>query len=114
MIKSLLCVSWQLSPIKESDQKALFRVLDENRIYLNKWLPFVSTIKTEEDLDSFIDFVTEAKEVKCSPVFLIKSNDKIIGLIGFKNTNLALKETEIGYWIIENMQGLGIITSALI
>ncbi|MFD2200905.1 GNAT family N-acetyltransferase [Shivajiella indica] len=113
MIKSLLRVSWQLDLIQKSDQIALFEVLDENRTYLRKWLPFVSTITSEEDLDSFIDFVTKPKEVEWSPVFLIKSDNKIIGLIGFKNTNLELKHTEIGYWLVEHMQGHGIITSAL-
>jgi len=35
------------------------------------------------------------------------------GLIGFKDTDPVNKKTELGYWIIEKMQGKGIVTNAV-
>ena len=39
--------------------------------------------------------------------------EEFAGLIGFKETDWVNKKTEIGYWLIEKMQGKGIITSCV-
>jgi ribosomal-protein-serine acetyltransferase len=112
-MKNLNYKFWKLEPIQKTDQNALFQVIDNNRGFLEKWLPFVSETKTIKDLSPFIDFVSDPIQVDHSPVFLIKSNDSIIGLIGFKNTDTKVKQTEIGYWLVEKKQGNGIISTAM-
>jgi ribosomal-protein-serine acetyltransferase len=50
----------------------------------------------------------EKKEVS----FLIVSEKSVIGRIGIHNINFQNKNASIGYWLIKNAQGKGIISKA--
>jgi ribosomal-protein-serine acetyltransferase len=102
-----------LAPIQKSDQEALFQAINKNRKFLEKWLPFICTITTAKDLIPFINQVTDSDNHLREPVFLIKEKKCVIGLIGFKERNQDLGQAEIGYWMVENKTGQGIMTRAL-
>ncbi|RIH63364.1 N-acetyltransferase [Mariniphaga sediminis] len=100
----------RLEAIKLSMAKIIFEAIDGDREYLGEWLPFVSTTQQISDTEAFIKSVISQTEKKSDEIYTIWYNEKFAGLIGFKDTDWINRKTEIGYWLIQNMQGKGIIT----
>ncbi len=96
-----------------SDAGDIFEVIDKQRSYLGKWLPFVAFTKEISDTEKFVDSIVNASKDRFEYVFTIRRKDKFIGLIGFKDTDRLNKKTEIGYWLSEQQQGKGIITKSV-
>jgi ribosomal-protein-serine acetyltransferase len=97
-----------LRMISFNDADEVFALIDANRQYLSKWLPFVQLTKSVKNTMAFIDEVkkTTSREM----VFTISYLGKIAGLIGFKDIDRANRKFEIGYWITPENEGNGIVT----
>ena len=99
-----------LRAAKLSDAPAMFRMIDTQRQYLGRWLPFVAETRTENDsyayLQSVLSVPSERRELLCT----ITADGRFAGLVGFKDTDRANRKTEIGYWLGEEYQGRGIMT----
>jgi len=68
--------------IKRTDARLVFQTIQQHRIYLGEWLPFVAqTVKLEDSIE-------------------------------FRDTDRQSLKTEIGYWISEDYQRKGIATAA--
>jgi len=46
-------------------------------------------------------------------VFVIESNDEIVGLIGFQSINMYRRKAELGYWISPEHENRGIMSRAV-
>ncbi len=103
----------ELRKLKESDAQDLFEVIDKEREYLLKWLPFVEYTKSVSDTERFVNTVVNAPAEMFEYIFTIRKLDKFIGLIGFKDTDRVNQKTEIGYWISEKSQKQGIVTKSV-
>lgn len=102
-----------LHQLEATDVNAIFNVINREREYLGKWLPFVASTKKIEDTKSFVLSALEVSEESCQFVFVIRKADELIGLIGFNNENIANRRVEIGYWLSEKYQKQGIMTKAV-
>jgi len=89
------------------DAAEIYRTIDQQRSYLGQWLPFVATTQSVNDSLDFINSILKAAEEKDVCVFTIRYKDAFAGIIGLKGTDFANKKTEIGYWLAEEYQGLG-------
>jgi ribosomal-protein-serine acetyltransferase len=67
-----------------------------------------SITNVKEYIKNSIAQTDEKKEVS----FLIVSEKSVIGRIGIHNINFQNKNASIGYWLIKNAQGKGIISKA--
>ena len=103
----------RLELLKRSMAQQIFSAIDNDRDYLKTWLPFVELTQKVSDTEMFIIGVTEQKESRRDEIFSIWVDGEFVGLIGFKDTDLVNRKTEIGYWLIQKMQGKGIITSCV-
>lgn len=103
----------ELRQIERSDVKDIFRTIDTQREYLEKWLPFVEFTKEEADSEAFVDSVISVPAEKAEYIFTVRKCNEFAGLIGFKDTDRLNKKTEIGYWLSERFQKRGIITKAV-
>ena len=101
----------QLHPATVADAREMFTLIDANRTYLRRWLPFIDTTLEVGDSEAFLKFVEEHSER--NPVFMIHFYGKMVGLIGFKDTDYDNLRTEIGYWLVEGFQHKGIMTSCV-
>jgi ribosomal-protein-serine acetyltransferase len=99
-----------LEAITLSAAPVVFEAIARNREFLRKWLPFVDATQSVSDTELFIRSLVWQKENKKDEVFTIWYKLEFAGLIGFKDTDWVNHKTELGYWLIENMQGKGIIT----
>lgn len=88
----------------------IFNAIDNDREYLKKWLPFVELTLDVSDTKKFIQGMNEQKDNRKDEIYTIWVNNEFAGLIGFKDTDWVNRKTEIGYWLIEKLQGKGIIT----
>jgi ribosomal-protein-serine acetyltransferase len=101
-----------LRPLEERDADELYALVDENRSYLARWMPWAeaqmlqgtgefirSAIKQEEDGNGF-------------QVALV-ADRAIVGLLGYHGIDDENSITRIGYWLAEERQGAGLITAAV-
>ena len=93
------------------DAGELFFLIDSNREYLGRWLPWVDSLRVPEDEAAWIRSRLEERVVGHGTPPLIEYRGRLAGSIG----TLATEEPgllEIGYWVAEALQGRGIVTRA--
>lgn len=103
----------ELRQLRPSDAGDIFEVIDKQRLYLGKWLPFVEFTKEVSDTEKFVEATVNAAKDRFEYVFTIRKQDAFVGLIGFKDTDRINKKTEIGYWLSEEYQGQGIVSKSV-
>lgn len=89
--------------------QTIYDAMDQNRVFLKKWLPFVNSTKSEKDTRAFVKSVIDDVERR-QEVFTIWYKKDFAGLVGFKDIDYLNRKLEIGYWLIKNMTGKGIMT----
>lgn len=102
-----------LKSIELNDATDIFHTISTQRKYLGKWLPFVDNTRVIDDTKSYIAALLSSPGRDDSPVFVIHFQGEFAGLIGFKDTDLQNKRTEIGYWLSEPFQRKGIMTRSV-
>ena len=100
----------RLESIKVSMAPEIYSAIDRDREYLQTWLPFIEYTQEIADTEKFIDSLTHLGEYKKDEIYAIWYREKFAGLIGFKDTDWINKKTELGYWLVKDLQGKGIIT----
>ncbi|GCE10669.1 GNAT family N-acetyltransferase [Tengunoibacter tsumagoiensis] len=102
----------ELHLLAEKDAGPLFQLIDENRLYLRKWLPWVDATQTIEDQRAFLRSVQqtylENKGFGCSVWY----QGQVAGTIAYHTIDWAPRKVEIGYWLGEQFQGHGLMTKA--
>jgi len=98
-----------LERINLNDSPTIFNAIDQNRSHLGVWLPFVDSTKAVSDTEAFINSVISQREASRNEVYTIWFKGDFAGVIGFHNTDRVNEKTEIGYWLIRDMTGFGII-----
>lgn len=97
-----------LASLQLDDADTLFELIHENQAHLGEWLPWVLQCKSIEDVKTFIQstqtIYNEQKGLEAG----IKLNDQFIGV--FRLT-FNQKIGNIGYWIRQDAQGRGIVTT---
>ena len=100
----------ELQLTNQLQAKALFFAIAGNRGHLSAFLPWVSQMQTISDFRNYISssevLIAEGKEVS----FAISYDEKIVGRIGLHHLNMMNKNGSIGYWLIKEAEGKGIIT----
>jgi ribosomal-protein-serine acetyltransferase len=100
----------KLRQIEISDAQSIYSIIDKDRQFLRTWLPFVDYTKMVQDTEAFIKKVHSAPPDSIELTYVILHKNSIAGLIGFRGTDRANHKTEIGYWLSESKQGLGLVT----
>lgn len=95
--------------LQADDAKDIYDVIDAQRAYLGRWLPFVESTTSVAVIQAFVDSALNSED----KTFTIRKGEQCVGLIGFKATDKANCKTEIGYWLSEECQGRGIMTRAV-
>ncbi len=103
----------KLNQLRQSDSLDIFNVINSQREYLGRWLPFVACTKDISDTEGFVDDIVNAEFEHFEYVFAIRKQNDFLGLIGFKDTERLNKRTEIGYWLSESYQRQGIMIQAV-
>ena len=108
---------WQITDdtylrlLSEADAAELHALIESNRTYLARWLPWAAG-QTFEDTLGFIHRTKEQLSANDGFQTAIASDDQIIGVIGYHAVDWPNRSTRIGYWLDEGHQGRGTMTAA--
>lgn len=102
----------RLELITENHAQPIFDMVDANRAHLRPWLPFVDRMQTVEFAQNFVKGTMQRNSEGNEYAFVIVENEKVIGRIGVYKIDNQNKIGEIGYWIVEESQGKGIVTKS--
>ena len=98
--------------IDEKHTQSIFNMVNENRNYLRLWLPFVDRMQTVDFTQNFVKGTMLRNKEGNEFAFVIFENDKMVGRVGVYKIDTLNKIGEIGYWIVQNSQGKGIISKS--
>jgi len=112
MIPSQVSEHISLRLLEPQHAPALFQLTDENRAYLRRWLPWLDNITRVEDTRDFIAVAQRQRVENDGFQCLIYYRDEPVGMIGHHGIDWPHATTSLGYWLIESMQGRGIVTRA--
>lgn len=95
-----------------SDADELFRLTDQNRLYLRRWLPWIDHATCADDTRRMI--VSGLRQFENHQGFhaVICFDGQIVGVVGFHAIDWAHRITSIGYWLSESHQGQGLMTAS--
>ncbi|QZD59098.1 GNAT family N-acetyltransferase [Bacillus pumilus] len=97
-----------LTSLQFDDADTLLKLIQENQAHLEEWLPWVHHCKSIEDVRTFIQSTQTTYNEQKGLEAGIKLNDQLIGV--FRLT-FDQKIGNIGYWIGQDAQGQGIVTT---
>ncbi len=97
----------------EGDAAAFFKLVDQNRQYLRKWLPWVDATKSANDTLKYIQACISKMETRESMDLGIWYEGQWVGSIGFHYWDKTNRKDTIGYWLAEPFQGKGIMTDSV-
>jgi ribosomal-protein-serine acetyltransferase len=101
-----------LDPIAQKHAEGLYKAVEANRDHLRKFLPWVDSMQTIEDFRNYITTCEKLSLQKKEVSFVIVAEDNTLGRIGLHYINLQNRNAAIGYWLIRDAEGKGIITRA--
>ncbi len=96
----------------EKHAESMFQAINTNREHLSRFLPWVENMKSIINVKEYIKNSIAQTEEKKEVSFLIASEKSVIGRIGIHNINFQNKNASIGYWLIKEAEGKGIISKA--
>jgi len=91
----------------------IFQLVDRNREYLRRWLPWVDLVITVADTSVFISRTIDQFEKGRGPQYLIEFQGAAAGVIGFHSMDIPNRNAEIGYWLGEEFTGSGLVTRSV-
>lgn len=97
-----------LHPAQPSDAQDLFALIEQGRLYLREWLPFIDHSFSATDTALYLRSVTAPGNMH-DEVYTIRYQGQVAGIIGFKDIDRINSKLEIGYWLGEHFQGKGIM-----
>ncbi len=98
--------------LDESDAPELHRLIEANRAYLARWLPWAAG-QTFEDTLGFIRKTEEQLTGNDGFQTAIVCEGDIAGVIGYVGVDWSNRSTNLGYWLDEEHQGKGTMTEAV-
>jgi ribosomal-protein-serine acetyltransferase len=112
MLRFELSDGCQLRLLEESDSDEIFALVDANRAYLSRWLPWAAG----QDLDGTLDFIRLTRRQLADSTGLtmaIVCDGALAGVVGLEPLDWTHRSMSVGYWLGERYQGRGIMTRAV-
>lgn len=98
--------------LEPDDAVPLFSLIEANRYYLRRWLPWLDTMVKLDDALNFIEYYAQLASSNNGFQAGIWKQEMLIGIICFYRVDWANRSANIGYWLGEQFQGCGIMTRA--
>jgi len=97
---------------EESDIDETHALVEANRDYLTRFMPWAATATREEGLEFIRSSRRQIAENNGLQTALVIDGN-IAGTIGVHGINWRQSSTSIGYWLAERYQGRGVMTAAV-
>lgn len=101
---------WEATP---KDAQKIFDAIDTHREDLRIWLPFVDKLETVENEKDFLQSTLQIPQEMRDTLYIIYVNDEFAGIVSYVKNDPANSRTEIGYWLLPEFRGKGIMTRSV-
>lgn len=101
-----------LRPFELADAEELHALIEANRAYLARWLPWASG-QTPADTERFIQRAQAQLGADNGFQAAVVCDERIAGAVGYHSVEWDRRQTSIGYWLSEDRQGRGTMTAAV-
>lgn len=98
--------------LDETDARELHGLIEANRTYLARWLPWAASQAFDDTLGFIHRTRSQLTDNDGFQVAVVLGED-IIGVIGYHTVDWGNRSTRIGYWLDEGHQGRGTMTAAV-
>lgn len=98
-----------LKTVQLSDVEIRYKIINENRDFLKKWLGWLDFYKKSDDLLEYTKACQEKEKNKEAYAFGIYYLNEFVGCIEIQEINYRNQKCEIGYWLSEKFNGKGIM-----
>ncbi|EPF4176085.1 50S ribosomal protein L7/L12-serine acetyltransferase [Escherichia albertii] len=105
--------SLELRAVEESHVTLLYQLTCKNKTWLQQSLNWPQFVHSEEDTRKTVQGNMMLHQRGYAKMFMIYREDELVGVISFNRIEPLNKTAEIGYWLDESCQGLGIMSQAL-
>jgi ribosomal-protein-serine acetyltransferase len=102
----------RLRALEGSDVPELHAVIETNRAYLARWLPWAARQTARDTLD-FVSATRRQLADDDGFQAAIVAAGRIVGVAGYHGVDRPNHATSIGYWLAESEQGRGTMTHAV-
>ncbi|MEM8909575.1 MAG: GNAT family N-acetyltransferase, partial [Bacteroidota bacterium] len=90
----------------------IFQLVDQQRPYLQAWLPWVENTTKVEHTRNFLKEARMFNQYGQNLTTFVVLDQQIVGSVAFVRFDKANHSGEIGYWLNQDFQGQGIISRA--
>ena len=97
----------------EKDATDLYQIINSQRAYLGKWLPWVTHTNEVEDTENFLKESKLFNKGGQKLTTFIFYEKKIAGSVSLVYISKEHGYAELGYWLSETLQGKGIMIKAV-
>ncbi len=101
-----------LELVQEEHAAPLFALVEANRAYLRRWLPWLDQNTAVEHTRSWVRSNLQAFAARAGLVCAIRAGGALHGVVGLNTIDWSNRRTAIGYWLSEASQGRGYMTRA--
>ena len=106
--------SLEIKLLEPADAAPIFLLVEQDRAYLGKWLPWVQRTRSSADVLDFIKGVVTPQWLdNRGPQCGIWVEGSLAGSIGCHPIDWQNRGCSLGYWIASAYQGRGIVTRAV-
>lgn len=109
-MKILIDSSLEFELITTAHLDDLMKAVAANRAYLREWLTWPDHMKTEAEFLSYLEGAEERNGNGSDFSGIIREDERFVGRIGLYNIDVPNRSAVIGYWIVEEAQGRGIVS----
>ena len=102
----------ELHLLTEAHVLPLFRLIEANRTFLRRWLPWVDGTRTLEDARRYVRFGLRQHAKRNGMHAGIWYQRRLAGVVSYNYVDLGKRQTELGYWLGQTYQGQGLMTAA--
>jgi len=96
-----------------SQAAPIFAAVDADRDYLREWLPWVDRSQRVEDTRVFLELQQMNQKEGTAYGYGLWRSQRIRGIVGLHDVNMADRHCKIGYWLARQEQGRGQMTRAV-
>lgn len=96
-----------------TDADALLELIDTNRKKLGEWLPWAKSMLAPSDEQKFLQYGIEKMANGDFWFAIILVDNEPAGMIDLHEFSHDNQRAQIGYWLADRFQGLGIMTLSL-
>ncbi len=103
----------ELRPLNLRDAGALFALVEGNRERLRRWLPWPDANLCVLDSRAYILRMRTLWRAGLGQSFGLWWKDRLVGVAGFNWIDGANRSAAIGYWLAQDAEGHGLMTTAV-